>query len=133
MTAPLEVHAHSYVGQRPPGVPNWEHRFEHAHDDGQDPHQHPEIGPASYTIDKDEWFATTGMHGGGRKEFVQRPKGPQYPRVELEDHQRHFTVVFADPGFAPAGDRDFPGGSAVARMALTFGMEPEYVDERDLP
>lgn len=131
----LEVHAHSYVASaRPAGVPLWEQGFDHAHGDGNDPHQHEFVGPASYTIDKDEWFATTGMRGGGRKKFAQRPKGPQFPRVELDDHQRRFTVVFvpisaADvrvSGMAPVGKG---GGAAVARMALTFGMDVDYVYE----
>jgi hypothetical protein len=95
----LEVHAHSYI--RGP-LATWRTmNFEHAHEAGDTGHQHPDTGPASFTIDRDDWYAATGLRGGGRKTFARTPTRPQLERVELEDWQRSFKVVFCDRGLTP--------------------------------
>jgi hypothetical protein len=154
----LEVHDHSYVAGPRSGDPATS-RFSHAHQRGDQPHQHPDTGPAAYTIDRDEWYAATGLHGGGRRAFVRRPTGTRLERVELQDWQRRLTVVFCDRGITPAHEQagvtelqlarmrrefqeaaigPFPepaaprpgdGGAAVARMVLGFGMIPTFVYE----
>jgi len=152
--ARLEVHTHCFVsGPRARGP---EYAFSHAHHDGDTPHKHAKTGPASYTIDKDEWAATTGLRGGGRKSFVPQPRGPQLPLVALEDWQRTFRVVFCDTGLtaehqragtteadletlraefqAAAGGtlpvaapgRPAASGAAVARLVLACGLTPIY-------
>ncbi len=129
----LEVHCHHYLS----GASS----VEHAHEGGDVPHKHPDTGPATYTIDKDEWHAVTGLDGGGRKKFAHKPTGPQLPTVELEDWQRTFRVVFVDEytdGHAGAGisreafeasraqfeARGAASAHAAARMILGFGMTP---------
>lgn len=72
----LEVHSHSYVyGPNAHRSPS--RKVVHSHEGGNERHQHDELGPATYTIDKDEWFAKTGLRGGGRKKFTTKPSGPQ--------------------------------------------------------
>jgi hypothetical protein len=121
-----EQHEHWYVGGNRPHV-------KHAHEGGERPHQHAEMGPAAYT---------------GRKDATRaRPTGPQFPTVELEDAQRTFRVVFVDrytaeherSGTSPeqfaarredfralcGGDAALAFGSA-ERMVRTFRMTPIY-------
>jgi hypothetical protein len=121
-----EQHEHRYVSGNRPHV-------KHAHEGGERPHQHAEMGPAAYT---------------GRKEASRaRPTGPQFPTVELEDAQRMFRVVFVDRyttehernGTTPerfaaqredfralmAGEDEADDG-VVARMVGTFRMTPIY-------
>lgn len=117
--APLEIHEHCYISG--PNA-NWSptRRITHSHQGGDTPHQHPDTGPASYTIDKDEWMRMTGMVGGGRKRFTKTPEGEQLPRVELEDWQKTFEVHVAPP------PPDFKGQGAglapAARMILGCRM-----------
>jgi hypothetical protein len=141
---PFEVHEHSYVrGPRTNGPgPS---KFAHAHERGDEPHEHLDTGPATYTIDKDEWYAATGMCGGGRKKFVAAPTGPQLAFLEREE--RTFRVVFCDaytPEHARAGisreqfDTELAcfrelvagqgetSGSAVRRMVGSFHLTPIY-------
>ncbi|HXI17793.1 MAG TPA: hypothetical protein VNM48_15640 [Chloroflexota bacterium] len=94
-SASLEVHTHSYIAGSRSG------KVDHSHADGSRRHQHAATGPAKYTIDKDEWYATTGYKGGGRRKFTKNPVGPQLPLVELEAWQQSFKVVFCDRGFTP--------------------------------
>jgi hypothetical protein len=76
MPATLEVHRHSYISgplSRRSGTD-----IVHSHEGGNGQHYHPATGPATYTIDKDEWWLQTGgLRGGGRKRFTTRPVGPQ--------------------------------------------------------
>lgn len=106
-------------------------RIVHSHPGGNEPHQHAETGPASYTIDKDEWFAATGLRGGGRKKFTKRPTGEQLPIVELEGWQRSFKVVVCDPPAEYIGEG--PGIALPARMVLGFGMHVAAVEDRTTP
>lgn len=65
----LEVHEHRRItGKGPASV-------KHSHPDPLA--AHPEHGPATFTIDRDEWAWRTGLRGGGRKRFTVRPVGPQ--------------------------------------------------------
>lgn len=129
----LEVHEHSFIegprsryGGRPEGC------LVHSHPGGDQPHQHPQTGPASYTIDQDDWARTTGLRGGGRKEFTDKPTGEQLPLIELAEWQKSFDVVVLAPKAATdlygphrgAG----PGIALPARMALAFGMKFRVVD-----
>jgi hypothetical protein len=125
--AGFEVHAHAFVsGPRRNGGYYGRDRhwlpttFSHSHDGGDRPHQHPETGPATYTIDKDEWFKATGLRGGGRKTFTKRPTGEQFPIVELEDWQKSFEIVIGDPPAAYLGEG--PGLAPAARMVLGHKM-----------
>jgi hypothetical protein len=70
----FEVHTHALFG-RGGSV----RTITHSHVGGDTPHLHDGSGPASYTIDKDEWFALTGLRGGGRKKFTVKPTGEQLP------------------------------------------------------
>ncbi|HYZ88313.1 MAG TPA: hypothetical protein VE620_03350 [Myxococcales bacterium] len=136
--ARLEVHEHSYIsgryangGANIPGKmpPTWKaSKFSHSHEGGDRPHQHPETGPASYTIDKDDWLRTTGLRGGGRKTFTVKPTGEQLPIVELEDWQKFFELIIGDP---PADYRgEGPGFAPAARMILGHKMTCVIRDAR---
>lgn len=116
---PLEVHEHSIIsGPRA----NSGAKIVHSHEDGCVPHGHPHTGPATYTIDQDDWHRMTGAYGGGRKRFTKAPEGEQLPRVDLEDWQKSFEIHYAeDP---TGGFKDSTGGGhlAAARMVLAFKM-----------
>jgi hypothetical protein len=94
---PFEVHEHTFLsGPRAKFSPA--ERLVHSHEGGERPHQHAEVGPATYTIDKDDWFRLTGFRGGGKKTFTKRPSGEQLPIVELEDlakvlHDSHWQTA----------------------------------------
>ena len=160
MAGRFEVHEHSYVSGPNARWASPGNRLEHSHADGSTGHQHPDTGPAAFTIDKDEWYAATGMKGGGRKAYTKVPSGPQLERVELEPWQTTFEVVFCDTytpehmrsagiseaehaqhraefeaaerGEIPSSRKGKPGrgGAAVARMALGFDMTPTYRVDR---
>lgn len=66
----LEVHEHSRIH-------DGGGRVNHSHADGAPGHHHFGTGPATFTIDKDDWQQQTGLKGGGRKRFTTRPVGPQ--------------------------------------------------------
>lgn len=119
-TAPkqsFEVHEHCIIsGTRA----NRGMRIVHSHDGGSEPHQHEHAGPASYTIDRDDWLRATGMQGGGRKQFTKAPDGEQLAIVELEDWQRTFEVHVGTP---PPGFEGTGGGMVTAsRMILGSRM-----------
>src|SRR5882672_4245786 len=119
MKAKLEVHEHWYLS----GVLG--RRLVHSHAGGNLPHRHAGTGPAKFTIDKDEWFRATGLRGGGRKKFTPLPSGEQLPIRELEDWQRSFEIIVAEP--SPSSDSKHgaskgPGISPAVRMILGFGM-----------
>src|SRR5258706_5701767 len=110
--ASLEVHGHSWITG-----PHANHglRIEHSHQEGSYSHRHPDTGPAGFTIDKDEWYAATGMRGGGRKRYTPRPIGQQLEWIEPE--HRTFKVVFVDNGYtaehARAGSEKTTGAPLV--------------------
>lgn len=64
----LERHTHSRLSGGK--------QVRHSHD-GPQAHRHPDYGPATYTIDRDEWARKTGLRGGGRKSYTKRPTGKQ--------------------------------------------------------
>jgi hypothetical protein len=124
--AGLEVHEHSFVsgprahGGCPSKGGKWlPTKFSHSHEGGSAPHQHPQTGPASYTIDKDQWYRATGFKGGGRKTFTRRPTGEQLPIVDLEDWQKSFEVIVGAP--TPEFGTG-PGLAPAARMILGHKM-----------
>jgi len=125
----LEVHEHSYVsGPRARGGygrdGKWlQSKFAHSHEGGDRRHRHPETGPAAYTIDKDEWFRTTGLRGGGRKTFTFDPTGEQLPIVELDEDEHSFEVIVMNPSAPPGFIGEGGGFAAAARMVLQFGLK----------
>lgn len=116
----LEVHEHCYI-TGPNSNRTDRYHLVHAHEGGDRPHEHADetqrTGPGSYTIDKDEWMMRTGLVGGGRKEFVSKPTGPQLPIVEIEP-PRIDIVIVGDGGAAAARGAAGPGLSVVDRMEL---------------
>lgn len=116
----LEVHEHHYItGPRANGLRS---KFAHSHDGGDKPHTHPDTGPSAYTIDKDDWFRSTGLRGGGRKKFTKNPTGEQIETVI--PYERSFRVVFCDPPHPPGHPPDAtgPGEALPLRIAKTFKM-----------
>src|SRR6185369_12939685 len=86
----LEVHEHCFIaGPRSRAASH----LVHSHDGGDVPHTHPDTGPASYTIDKDEWARATGLRGGGRKKFTTTPTGEQLPFVARTPEEQQFEVI----------------------------------------
>jgi hypothetical protein len=130
----LEVHEHSYVSGRYANGGGyskdgrWITKVVHSHEGGDQPHQHEHTGPASYTIDKDEWLKATGLRGGGRKKFTAKPSGEQMPVVELEDWQKSFEVVICAPPKVYVGEG--PGIALPMRLVKTFGLKVSRVTER---
>lgn len=149
----FEVHEHCYISG--PNINLLTHKFSHSHPNGNVPHTHPDTGPSSYTIDKDEWFAATGLKGGGRKKFTAKPTGSQLPFTPRTAEEQVFYVVVdpsytdehvragidraeheafvaearaAEAGQFPPARKGRPGrsGAAVANMALRFDMTPIY-------
>ena len=87
------------------------------------PHQHPDTGPACYTIDKDEWVRDTGLRGGGRKKFTKVPTGEQFPIVELEEWQKSFEIIYGPPPKGPQYENATgPGIALPLRLVKGFGM-----------
>lgn len=76
----LEVHEHCIISG-PRAYTAGLNKVRHSHADGDRAHSHADTGPASYTIDKDEWAAATGLRGGGRKKFTKRASGEQLGRA----------------------------------------------------
>ena len=119
----LEVHEHHFVtGPRVGGHyerSGWHTgKFSHSHEGGDRSHEHPDTGPASYTIDKDEWLARTGLKGGGRKKFTAKPTGEQF--AGTTPYRGSFEIIVGPP---PAGFEGEGAGVAPAvRMQLAFGM-----------
>ncbi len=128
-----EVHEHFFIGgprSRWAGQPQG--KLVHSHEGGDRPHQHPDTGPASYTIDKEEWLRTTGLFGGGRKTFTKAPTGEQLPLAELEDWQKSFEVIVGDPAMGSQfKEHHGPGLALPMRMALGFKMQVSNVTPFD--
>lgn len=123
----LEVHEHWRVSGP-------SHHLHHSHEGGDAPHQHHQYGPASYTIDKDEWLKATGLRGGGRKSFTAKPTGEQLPIKELEDWQKSFEIIVDEESCrrALAGTEATGAGvGPAARMVLAFKMTPLFPEEGD--
>lgn len=129
MAGHLEVHEHCFIsGNRAAWAGTDRGRLVHSHEGGDVSHEHPDTGPSSYTIDKDDWFLRTGLKGGGRKKFTAKPKGEQFPLIPRTREQNSFEVVVCDP---PANFEGTGGGLyAMERMRLALGMEVSNV--RDL-
>lgn len=119
----LEVHRHAYV--RGPNA-GWSPCREvvHSHEGGDRPHEHPDTGPATYTIDKDEWLRATGLIGGGRKKFTKKPTGPQLAIVDLEDWQRSYDLIIIGP---PSTDATGGGEFAVERLRQACKILPSRI------
>ena len=109
-----EVHEHSYITG--PNANICGRKLVHSHEGGDVPHKHEHTGPAARTIDKDEWYAATGLKGGGRKKFTKRPTGPQLPTIVVEPPTFEIIVVGA-PNTAATG----PGDAVPHRLRLAFG------------
>jgi hypothetical protein len=120
----LEVHEHAFV-RGPRSRRAGTHHFVHSHEGGDVPHQHPDTGPARYTIDKDGWLRETGLRGGGRKKFTVRPTGEQFPRLELEPWQTEFEIAAQPRVKTKPGEQVFegPGIALPLRMILGFRMK----------
>lgn len=118
MTRAFQVHEHSIVrGPRANGgcydrsgvwMPD---RFTHAHAGGEQPHKHPDCGPAFY--------------GHKTYTFSAKPKGGQRPWQDLEDWERSFEVHYmgaapkkGEPGYIGEG----PGTLPAERMIHGFKM-----------
>lgn len=121
----LEEHEHCFIyGPRSHWAGTDRGRVVHSHANGHIPHKHPDTGPASYTIDKDDWLRATGLRGGGRKVFTRKPRGEQFPLVALEKSQTEFEVIVCNPSAPPCFEGEGGGHHAAARMVLAFGMTP---------
>ena len=130
MPGRFEVHQHAFIsGPRARFAGRPEAHLVHAHFGGDVAHSHPETGPASYTIDKDEWFRATGLKGGGRKKFTEEPSGEQLPVIPRTAEESRFEVIVCDP---PPGHEGQEGGglAAAARMVLAFGLTAIVKDGR---
>jgi hypothetical protein len=127
----LEVHTHHFVsGPRARFVSS---SITHSHPDGSIAHQHPNTGPASYVIDKDEWFKATGLRGGGRKKYTAKPSGEQMLWVELEEWQKSFKIIICDRGEVPASAGEGPGVALPLRLVMECGMTISEIDDRTTP
>jgi hypothetical protein len=114
----LEVHEHHFIsGPRSCTVRS---QFSHSHEGGDRPHVHPDTGPAAYTIDADDWFASTGLRGGGKKKFTAKPTGEQFECIPRTPEP--FRVIFLDPPHpaGSSGDAVGPGQALPLRIAKTF-------------
>jgi len=125
MTAKLEVHEHSYISGPNANISG--RKVVHSHEGGDRPHQHEHTGPASRTIDKDEWNARTGLRGGGRKKFTARPTGPQMAPLALQPDQLSYEIIIVGP---PATGANGPGLAVPARLDLAIGARPRRVSGR---
>lgn len=116
----LEVHRHTFVSG--PRADRMDATFSHSHEGGSRTHRHPETGPATYTIDQDEWFRETGWRGGGRKAFTAQPTGRQLPWIEPTAQEKTFEVIVAGPPTPELGNG--PGIALPMRLMLQFGLTP---------
>lgn len=126
----LEVHEHCFI--RGPRANGWAYKFEHSHDGGDAPHTHPDTGPSSYTIDKDEWLARTGLRGGGRKKFAAKPSGEQFEVMTSRTaEEQTFEVIVCDPPKGAQFEGAEGGGHhAAMNMVLSFGLHAKVIDGR---
>jgi hypothetical protein len=115
----LEVHEHCIISGPLRGLIG-RNKFSHSHAGGDAYHLHPDTGPGSYTIDKDEWLYSTGLKGGGRKKFTVRPSGEQFPLVEPKDGEDSFQIIVGKP--MPVFQGEGPGVALPMRMVLASKM-----------
>jgi hypothetical protein len=114
----FEVHEHIYVSG-PHARWSPARRLVHSHEGGDQPHQHANLGPATYTIDKDDWFRLTGFRGGGKRNFTKSPSGEQLAIVGA-DWQKSFELHICKPPDHYIGEG--PGLMPAARMVLGAKM-----------
>lgn len=145
----LEIHEHCIIsGLRSHRTGSWPDgmgsKFSHSHEGGDKPHTHPDTGPASYVIDRDEWARATGLSGGGRKKFTARPTGEQY--AVLPQEPAVFDIFILDSGVRGAWDgkmvvvadgaardsiaTDSITSAAAERMKIASGMRARVHDLR---
>jgi hypothetical protein len=118
----LEIHEHCFIAG--PRANGWRYKFSHSHEGGSEGHQHPDTGPGSFTIDKDEWLKATGLRGGGRKKFTKEPTGEQLPLVALDEGQRSFEIIVDEP--ATTGGEG-PGLALPARLILGSKLRGRHI------
>lgn len=123
----LEVHEHCIISG--PNKTNIVGRDQVRHAGGDRPHSHPHTGPSSYTIDKDEWRRTTGLRGGGRKEFTTAPTGPQYDEMtyRTDDELSYDLIIVGPPHPTDAG----PGIALPMRLKLGLGLRPRILEGKE--
>jgi len=80
-TTRYQVHVHSVLNSRRSPVP----KTVHSHEGGDQPHQHPNCGPAFYGYPRQT------------PKFSAKPKGEQRPWQDLEDWQKSFEIHVCDP------------------------------------
>lgn len=114
-----EVHEHCFIsGPRSHWAGSPRGKLVHSHAGGDVYHTHPDTGPASFTIDKDEWFAATGLRGGSRKKFTKAPTGEQLPYIERQPGEGEFEIhVGPNPPDWPATATG-GGYAAACRMVM---------------
>lgn len=113
-----EVHEHCIIsGPRHSGRLD-RNRIVHSHEGGDVYHSHPHTGPASFVIDKDEWFAATGLRGGGRKKFTKTPNDEQLPYIARKLGEGEFEIHVGPP---PPGWTGSGGGYAAACRMIMAG------------
>jgi hypothetical protein len=103
----FQVHEHTVLNSHFSPAP----RVVHSHEGGEQPHQHPNCGPAFY--------------GYRVAKFSAKPKGEALPWVDLEGWQRSFEIHYmgaspseGEPGFIGNG----PGTLPAERMIHGFKM-----------
>lgn len=104
----LEVHEHTVLNSQRSPAP----RIVHSHEGGSTPHQHLSTGPATY-----------GKVGNGKPD--EKPRGPQLPRVELEDWQKSFEIIVCNPSPSkgqPGYIGEGPGLLPAERLVNTYRM-----------
>jgi hypothetical protein len=123
-----EVHEHAFVSGPRSRYFGESSRVVHSHEGGDKPHEHPDTGPACFTIDKDDWArATAGIAGlaavgGSRKRFTNKPDGEQLPYIERAPMT--IEVIVCEP---PAEFNGIGGGEfALARMQLAFKANARF-------
>lgn len=118
----LEVHRHAIISG-PRANKSWCNEIVHSHEGGDQPHEHENTGPASRTIDKDEWYARTGLRGGGRKKFTAKPTGEQFATIPTAPLTYEIILVGKPVTTGATG----PGLSIVHRLDLACDAKPRSV------
>jgi hypothetical protein len=114
MNNKLEIHEHRFTSGDRAGI-LWLERLIHSHEGGNDPHRHPETGPACYTVDRLSWRKNTGLKGGGRKRFTARPGGEQLPIMANETPAK---VLSFPPEIRMLAEAERRTGDAIASRMI---------------